>query len=143
MASEGSPKPDKTWIHHAGTRSGAFVLAVLCGIGVPLSPIGAEWFVTAGVEPVSWFAVGVTYVAGVGLVSKSQTILIVALLSASALAFVYGVDMKGLYDAAHMASPAPLRPLDPDLAKWAIGFATLLYLVERGSRHLVVGKPFL
>ncbi len=123
------------------------VLALLCGVAVPLSPLGAEYFVTARIEAVSWFAVAVTYVAGVGLVSKSRTVLVSALVGASVIAFIYGVDMKGSFDAIQasaalrisLASPA----LDPTAAIWMTGGATLVYLVERLGRHLIDGKPFL
>ena len=123
------------------------VLAVLCGVAVPLSPLGAEYFVTTRIAPVSWFAVAVTYVAGVGLVSKSRTVLVSALIGASVIAFIYGVNMKGAFDAAQVSatlkqsSAAP--PLDPTAAIWMTGAATLVYLVEILGRHLIVGKPFL
>ena len=124
------------------------MLALLCGVAVPLSPLGAEYFVSARIEPVSWFAVAVTYVAGVGLVSKSRTVLVSALLGASVVAFIYGVDMKGAFDAAQLSAtlrvnlvPAPLD--HPAAAIWMTALATLVYLVERLGRHLIDGKPFL
>ena len=123
------------------------LLAILCGVAVPLSPLGAEYFVTGRIEPVSWFAVAVTYVAGVGLVSKSRTVLVSALLGASVIAFIYCVGMKGAFGAVHasnmlrmsVAQPA----LDPQAAIWMTTGATLVYLVGRLGRHLVDGKPFL
>ncbi len=130
------------WAQLAARRLGAFLLAVGCGIAVPLSPIGAERFVTGQVEPVSWFAVSVTYVAGIGLVSKSQSILVLSLLAAFVLAFIYGVDMERAYDASHR-TPALHIELDPSVAIWMIGMASFAYLAERVGRHLVDGKPFL
>jgi hypothetical protein len=126
----------------ARKRLSAFVLSLVCGLVVPLSPLPAELWVRGRIDPVSWFAVGVTYVAGIGLVSRNQAVLILLLVAAAALAFIYGVDMKsGLdWDLAHPGGKLP--PLDALGAQLAIALASLMYVLERIGRHLVDDRPF-
>jgi hypothetical protein len=104
--------------------------------------LAAEYFVTGAVLPASWSAVGVMYVAGVGLVSRNQGVLVMMLLVAAALAFVYGVDMKDAYD--HVtAGAASGPPRSVPFVRWLILFAMCVYGGERAIRRLFEGKPFL
>jgi hypothetical protein len=130
------------WLKEAAMRLAAFALSLLCGIVVPLSTLPAEAWVRGEIDGVPWFSAGVTYVAGIGLVSNSKAGLIVMLVGAGVLAFVYGVDMKGVFDLAQ-ANPGKLPvPLNAVVAKVAIAVASLLYVVERVGRHLINDQPF-
>lgn len=62
-------------------------------------------WVRGEIDSVSWFATGVTYVLAIGLVSNSSAILIVSLLGAAALAFLYGVNMELRFAALHEHPP--------------------------------------
>jgi len=68
--------------------------------------------------------------------------LIIMLVAAGGLAFVYGVDMKGAADWAQQ-NPGVLPP-SPDavLARAAIAAAAAMYTFERIGRHLVENRPF-
>ncbi len=127
----------------AGTRVGAFAAALVCGVIVPLSPLLAEYIVTHEVTPNSWSAVGVTYVAGVGLVSRDKNVLVFGLCLAGMLAFLYGVDMEDAYAHMRLHAEGALRPHALPVVKWIILTATLEYGIERAMRHLLGGKPFL
>jgi len=63
------------------------------------------------------------------------------LIASGFLAFVYGVDMKGVVDwpQAHAGSPPP--PLNA-LAQIEIALASIMYTFERVGRHLVENRPF-
>jgi len=126
-----------------GRRLGNFVVSVACGIGVPLAPLEAERWVKGEIDSVSWFATGVTYVAAIGLVSSSSAILIVSLLGAAALAFVYGVNMEMIFAALREHPPHQLPPPDASFAKVGIGVMSCIYLAERSLIHLIDNKPFL
>jgi hypothetical protein len=130
------------WFREVGRRLLAFVLSLVCGIVVPLSTLPAEAWVRGEIDGVSWFSAGVTYVAGIGLVSGSKAGLIIMLIAAGGLAFVYGVDMKGVFDwtQANPGSHAP--PLNVLVAQIAIAAASLMYAFERVGRHLVENRPF-
>jgi hypothetical protein len=80
-------------------RAGNFALSQLCGVAVPLCPLVAEYLVKSEIDGASWFAAGVTYVAGVGLVSRRPDIMIFTLVCAAALAFFYGIGLQAGYDA--------------------------------------------
>jgi hypothetical protein len=118
----------------------AFFLSLVCGIGVPLSTLPAESWVRGDIDGVTWFSAGVTYVAGIGLVSNSKAGLIVMLIAAGGLAFVYGVDMKGVVDFAQQGKPP--SPPNAILAQWAIAAAAVMYTLERIGRHLIEDRPF-
>ncbi|MBV8103166.1 MAG: hypothetical protein JO223_00770 [Hyphomicrobiales bacterium] len=120
----------------------AFLLSLVCGIIVPLSTLPAEAWVRGEIDGVSWFSAGVTYVAGIGLVSSSKPGLIFMLIAAAVLAFVHGVDMKGVVDLAQANQGKPLPHLNAVLAQFMIGIASLMYAVERVGRHLVDNRPF-
>jgi hypothetical protein len=137
------PAPFAGWGAVAGRRFGAFTLALVCGVGVPLSPLAAEYFVTGDIVSGSWSAVGVTYVAGVALVSRSHTILVGLLLLASVMAFIYGVDLKDAYDHIQAHGVTPQSPGAVAFIKWMIGVASMLYIGERAGRHLLDDKSFL
>jgi hypothetical protein len=124
-------------------RAAHFSLSLACDVAVPLSPLEAEHWVTGDVDVVSWFATGVTYVAAIGLVSRSAAILILSLLAAVGLAFVYGVDMESIFAAHHAQPPVDLPHLDPLLAVRAIDAASAIYCVERVLLHLIDDKPSL
>jgi hypothetical protein len=124
-------------------RAGNFALSQLCGVAVPLCPLAAEYWVKREIDGASWFAAGVTYVAGVGLVSRRPALMVVMLLGAAALAFFYGVDMQSGYDAQrylHLANPPPL---DATPARILIGGSAAIYCGERALRHLFTDEPFL
>lgn len=126
----------------AKKRFTAFVLSLVCGLVVRLSPLPAELWVRGRIDALSWFAVGVTYVTGIGLVSRNQAVLILLLVAAAALAFIYRVDMKGWLDWA-LALPGRRPPsLDALGAQLAIALASLMYVLERIGRHLVDDRPF-
>jgi hypothetical protein len=120
----------------------AFLLSLLCGIIVPLSTLPAEAWVRGEIDGVSWFSAGVTYVAGIGLVSSSKPGLILMLIAAGVLAFVYGVDMKGIADWIQANQGKASPPLNVTLAQWMIGIASTMYAVERVGRHLIENRPF-
>src|SRR5271166_619026 len=61
-----------TWLKAAGSRFAFFAASLVCGIVVPLSTLGAEAHVRGKIDAVSWFSAGVTYVAGIGLVSRTK-----------------------------------------------------------------------
>jgi hypothetical protein len=126
-----------------GGRLGNFVVSVACGIGVPLAPLEAERWVKGEIDSVSWLATGVTYVAAIGLVSSSSAILIVSLLGAAALAFVYGVNMEMIFAALHEHPPHQLPPPDASFARVGIEVMSVIYLAERTMMHLIDNKPFL
>jgi hypothetical protein len=130
------------WLREAGRRLASFSLSLVCGIVVPLSTLPAEAWVRGEIDGVSWFSAGVTYVAGIGLVSSSKAGLIFMLIAAGVLAFVYGVSIKGVFDwvEAHPGEHAPA--LNVLVAQAAIGMASLMYTVERVGRHLVENRPF-
>lgn len=130
------------WLKEAWRRLVAFFLSLLCGIFVPLSTLPAEFLVRGEIDGVSWFSAGVTYVAAIGLVSRSKSILIIMLIAAAVLAFVYGVDMKDVFDYVrdHPGKSSP--PHDVRGAKLAIAGASLMYTFERVWRHLIENRPF-
>ncbi len=143
-----SSKPGLTararrWGAQAGRRLGAFGLALLCGVAVPLSPLLGEFYVTGAIANASWSAVGITYAAGVGLVSRSATMLVAMLILAASLSFVYGVDMKDAYDHAQAGAGGPIHPAALLVVKRVIAVAIMLYVSERAIRHLLDGQPFL
>jgi hypothetical protein len=130
------------WLKETGKRLVAFALSLVCGIVVPLSTLPAEAWVRGEIDGVSWFSAGVTYVAGIGLVSSTKAGLIVMLIAAGGLAFVYGVDMKGVFDWSS-ANPGRLSPpLNAVVAQGAIAAASLMYTFERIGRHLIDNRPF-
>ena len=127
-------------------KTGSFFLSLLCGIVVPLSTLPAEAWVKGGVgqiDSVSWFSAGVTYVAGIGLVSGYKGGLVAMLIAAGMLAFVYGVDMKGAVDWSALHPDERSMPLDPFFAQIMIGLASVMYVGERIGKHLVEDRPFL
>jgi hypothetical protein len=131
------------WLRETGRRTAAFLLSLLCGVVVPLSTLEAEAWVTGDIDGVSWFSVGVTYVAGIGLVSSSKSGLIVMLLVASLLAFVYGVNMKGAFDWKLAHPGAGVAPFgNVWIAQSMIGVASLTYMFERVGKHLFDNKSF-
>jgi hypothetical protein len=130
------------WLMEAGRRIATFVLSLVCGIVVPLSTLPAEHWVRGEIDGVSWFSAGVTYVAGIGLVSSYRAGLIIMLIAAGLLAFVYGVDMKGVFDWSQANPGKPSPPLDVGWAQYAITTASLMYAFERVGRHLVEDRPF-
>jgi hypothetical protein len=132
-----------TWLRAARRRLGIFGLSLLCGIALPLSTLPAEQLVKGEIDGVSWFAAGVTYAAGIGLVSRSSSTLLLMLLGAIFLAFVYGVDMTKEVDWPQMHQQGPPPPLHALWAEIVIGFACLVYCFERFGRHIVEGRPFL
>src|ERR1700728_1125529 len=111
-----------------------FGASLICGIALPPSPLVALWWVRGEVDGLEWFAVGVPYVAGIGLVSKNRAVLIIMLVAALALAFIYGVDLKDVYDLMREGSRT-----DPELhvgiPEATIAFASALYAIERAGRH--------
>ncbi len=124
-------------------RSGNFALSQLCGVAVPLCPLAAEYLVKGEIDAASWFATGVTYVTGVGLISRRPDIMIFMLICAATLAFLYGVDLQSGYDAQkylHLANPPALN-VSP--ARILIAVAAALFCAERIVRHLFKGDPFL
>jgi hypothetical protein len=128
------------WLKAAWGQLLAFVLSLVCGIGVPLSTLPAESWVRGDIDAVTWFSAGVTYVAGIGLVSSSKAGLIVMLIAAGGLAFVYGVDLKGVVDFSQLGKPPP--PPNAILAQGAIAAAAVMYTFERIGRHLIEKRPF-
>ena len=109
---------------------------------VPLSPLVAEYVVTHDIMQSSWSAVGVTYVAGVGLVSNNQNIRFLGLFLAAVLAFLYGVDMEDAYAHMHLHAAGAPHPHAVTAVKWMILAASMEYGLERAGRHLFGGKPF-
>jgi hypothetical protein len=132
------------WLREARKRAAAFILSLACGVALPLSPLAAESLVRRDIDPLNWFAIGVTYVAGVGLVSRSSTLLVFMLLAAGMLTFVYGVDMQGAFDyiQSHPAGPPRIR-VSALFAQIVITGASVLYIGERIGRHLFDDRPFL
>jgi hypothetical protein len=130
------------WLKEAANRLVAFILSLVCGIVMPLSTLPAEGWVRGEIDGVSWFSAGVTYVAAIGLVSSYKPGLIVMLLAAAALAFVYGVDLKGVFDWAQANPGKPSPPLDALWAQAVIAFASVTYILERVGRHLIDNRPF-
>ena len=131
------------WLKDVVKRLGTFVLSLICGIFVPLSTLPAEWWVRGELDGVSWFSAGVTYVAGIGLISSMRGGLVVMLIAAGWLAFVYGVDMRGVFDWTQANPGKQPLPLNAIQAQLGIGFASLMYMVERFGRHVVQARPFL
>lgn len=127
-------------LKEASRRLAYFILSIVCGVVVPLSTLPAEGWVKGEIDGVSWFSAGVTYVAGIGLVSISKAGLIVMLIGSGALAFIYGVDMQRAFDIAQAKQPA--QPLNILSAQLAIGAASLMYTLERANRHLFDSRPF-
>lgn len=95
------------------------------------------------IDGASWFAAGVTYVAGVGLVSRRPDIMIFMLVCAAALAFFYGVGLQAGYDAQKYLHLANTPPLNAAPARILIGVSAALCCSERVVRHLFKGGPFL
>ena len=109
---------------------------------MPLSTLPAEAWVRGDIDGVSWFSAGVTYVAGIGLVSSSKACLILMLLAAAVLAFVYGVDMKGVGDWTPANPGKPVPPLNVVVAQGVIATASFMYFFERVGRHIIENRPF-
>ena len=121
-----------TWLKAAGSRFAFFAASLVCGIVVPLSTLGAEAHVRGKIDAVSWFSAGVTYVAGIGLVSRTKLGLLFMLMAAAVLAFLYGEDMRDAADA----------PTNVWIAKCMILLASLMYAAERVGLHLADNRPF-
>jgi hypothetical protein len=131
------------WDILAGRRLGVFALAILCGVAVPLSPLLGEFYVTGAITNASWSAVGITYAAGVGLVSRSPMILVGMLVLAAFVSFIYGVDMKDAYDHLVLGGRQPMHPSAVLPVKSVIAGAIVLYVSERSAEHLRDGQPVL
>ena len=123
------------WVAEAAKRSGAFALSLICGIAIPLSTLGAEALVKGTVEDVAWYSAGVTYLAGVGLASKSRQVLLFMLIGAGALAFFYGVDLMAEVD----NHP---KLFSAQSARFGVAFASIFYFFERVTLHLINNRNF-
>ncbi len=123
------------WLVEAVGRLGYFALSLLCGVCIPLSTLGAERALTGAIGDVSWFSAAVTYVAGIGLVSKKNQVLLLMLIVSAALAFLYGVDME---DEVHKQA----RRFSSEFARYGVGVAALLYAIERVGLHLIDNRSF-
>jgi hypothetical protein len=130
------------WLKQKRDPLAAFVLSLACGIVVPLATLPAEYWVRGEIDGVSWFAAGVTYVAGIGLVWNYKPGLIFMLLAAMALTFFYGVNMKGVFDWAHEHPGTTAPPFSVLSAQILIASAAVVYFVDRVGRHLINYQPF-
>lgn len=125
----------RQWFGEAGKRLLTFVLSLVCGIALPLAPVVAEGYLKGSIDEVTWFSAGVPYVAAIGLVSKSREVLLLMLIGALALAFLYGVDLMADLD----KHP---KPFSSTSAQYGIFATSIAYLIERVGLHLFDNRPF-
>jgi len=127
----------------------AFLVSLLAVLILPLAPLLAEFTIDGRIESQSWTATGVTFTAAIALASRNQLVLILGMVGAALLAFVYGIELtfsemarRGHeiqpLDVSSYASLISARP-----AECVIGATAVVHVFERIGRHLIEGKAFL
>jgi hypothetical protein len=112
-----------------------FVISVLFTILLPLAPLAAlaEERTFTGIKPEDLLPVAATYTLAIGAASRDMLILILGMVTAFPMIFLYGAELRaasGSHGSLWYAAPVVLM------------FA-MEHLYERWDRHMINREPFL
>jgi hypothetical protein len=117
----------------------AFIVSILAGCLLPMSPIMAEYGLTNAVRDDTWSLVGIVYAALVGVAVRNKFMVVSSCVCSAVCAVFYGAAKYG------EANQIDLSFIEYRLviAQAVLYFLGLGYAFERFGRHVIEKQPYL
>jgi hypothetical protein len=117
----------------------AFVVSILAGCLLPMSPIVLEYGLTNAVRDDTWSLVGIVYAALIGAAARNKSIVISSFICSWLCAALYGAAKYGETHSVDLSFiEYRLIIAQAVLYLFAVGYA-----LERFGRHVIEKQPYL
>jgi hypothetical protein len=116
----------------------AFVVSILAGCLLPMSPVVIEYGLTNAVRDDTWSLVGIAYAALIGAAARNKPIAISSFICSALCAILYGAAK---YGEAYSVDQSFIE-YRPIIAQAALYFFAISYALERFGRHVIEKQPY-